>query len=143
LGASPYAAPLARLGRSRSAGITDLRYGNVQDADWQRAGGQTRDDRRPTPLPQGVECFLVAATTAKTATGLRASALGDGLVPLASALGQHRDPALALAVPAERQSIVTSANHWDLLHRADVYVQLRDWLAACVPHPPAVPSSAS
>ena len=34
LGATPYAAPFARLGRVRSAGITDLRHGNVLDADW-------------------------------------------------------------------------------------------------------------
>jgi alpha-beta hydrolase superfamily lysophospholipase len=30
LGISPYVAPFARLGKARSAGITDLRYGNVQ-----------------------------------------------------------------------------------------------------------------
>ena len=34
LGASKFSAPLARLGQLRSAGITDLRHGNVRDADW-------------------------------------------------------------------------------------------------------------
>ncbi|MEO8838840.1 MAG: alpha/beta fold hydrolase, partial [Herbaspirillum sp.] len=34
LGSSRYTAPFARLGQLRSAGITDLRYGHVVDADW-------------------------------------------------------------------------------------------------------------
>ena len=34
LGATPYAAPFARLGKLRSAGITDLRHGNLVDEDW-------------------------------------------------------------------------------------------------------------
>jgi hypothetical protein len=34
LGVSAYTAPLARLGKIRSAGITDLRYGNLVDEDW-------------------------------------------------------------------------------------------------------------
>ena len=33
LGISPYSAPLARLGQIRSAGVTDLRFGNVRDDD--------------------------------------------------------------------------------------------------------------
>jgi hypothetical protein len=44
--------------------------------------------------------------------------VGDGLVPLKSALG----------LPVTAQHVVTRANHWDLLSRADVYAQLRDWL---------------
>jgi hypothetical protein len=31
---SPYTNALARLGKIRSAGITDLRYGNLLDDDW-------------------------------------------------------------------------------------------------------------
>ncbi|MCU0952979.1 MAG: GPI inositol-deacylase, partial [Burkholderiaceae bacterium] len=52
---SPYVAPFARLGQARSAGITDLRFGNLQHAD---GAGRDRhaqrvDDRVPTPLPSG------------------------------------------------------------------------------------------
>jgi pimeloyl-ACP methyl ester carboxylesterase len=131
LGISPYVAPLARLGKARSAGITDLRFGNLHDADWQHRDRHTQkhDDRLPTPLPEGVPAYVVAGTTAKHATGLRGAALGDGLVPLASALGEHRDPRHALQVPKSRRLVVTSANHWDLLRRVDVYEQVRRWLA--------------
>ena len=134
LAVSPYAAPLARLGKRRSAGITDLRYGNVRDADGQPHDRhrQAHDDRRPTPLPRGVEVYFVAATTAASAEpqgSLRQRLLGDGLVPLASALGEHADPALALTVPADHRLVVTQANHWDLLDHSAVDAALHRWLA--------------
>lgn len=135
LQASPYVAPLARLGHSRSAGITDLRFGNLQAADWQAPQGHDRrhdqrhDDRLPTPLPPGLPVFLAAATTAPEPKGLRHALIGDGLVSLASAWGEHRDPALALPVPASHRMLLTSANHWDLLRRAEVRDRLVHWLA--------------
>ena len=131
LGISPYVAPFARLGRSRSAGITDLRFGNLQDADWQGRDTQDQrhDDRVSTPLPAGVKTCLVAATTAEQVDSLRSTVLGDGLVQLDSALGQHRNPALALAVPDAQQLVVTRANHWDLLSRPEVSA----WLAGQLP----------
>jgi hypothetical protein len=130
LGVSPYVAPLARLGKARSAGITDLRFGNLHDADWRHRDrhAQRHDDRLPTPLPEGVPAYLVAATKAGKARGVRSATLGDGLVALASALGEHRDPRHTLRVPKSRRLVVTEANHWDLLSRADVYDQLRRWL---------------
>jgi alpha-beta hydrolase superfamily lysophospholipase len=131
LGVSPYAAPFARIGKARSAGIIDLRFGNLQDADWQHRErhAQKHDDRVPTPLPDGVPAFLVAATTAQRAGGVHGHLIGDGLVPLASALGEHAAPALALHVPPARRLVVTRANHWDLLSRADVYEAIRGWLS--------------
>jgi pimeloyl-ACP methyl ester carboxylesterase len=129
-GLSAYAAPFARLGKTRSAGITDLRYGNLQDADWQGRDrhAQRHDDRQPTPLPKRVDCYVVAATLGERATGLHSKLIADGLVPVASALGEHRNPEMALHLPASHQQVVTSANHWDLLSREDVYTKLRDWL---------------
>lgn len=46
---SPYAAPFARIGRLRSAGVTDLRFGNLLDEDWQdrdRFALRTRPEQR-------------------------------------------------------------------------------------------------
>jgi pimeloyl-ACP methyl ester carboxylesterase len=129
-GISPYVAPFSRLGKARSAGITDLRFGNLQPADWQGRDrhSQRHDDRRPTPLPKGVDAFIVAASKATKVGGLHSRVIGDGLVPLASALGEHREPRHALKLPPHRARIVTSADHWDLLSREDVYAQLRAWL---------------
>jgi pimeloyl-ACP methyl ester carboxylesterase len=131
LGASPYAAPLARLGKARSAGIQDLRFGNVHEDDVQERDHrpQRRDDRHPVPFPHGVEVFLVAATRGDSAQGKRGPAVGDGLVPLASALGEHRQAALELTVPAARRMVVTRANHFDLLDLPEVQEGIRRWLA--------------
>jgi len=128
---SPYAAPFARLGKARSAGITDLRFGNIRRSDWsgRHPHEQKRDDRRPTPLPAGVEVFLLAATTATEPRGLRHAVIGDGLVTLASAWGEHRDRALALAVPASHRHLITGASHWDLLSHPGAADALRRWLA--------------
>jgi pimeloyl-ACP methyl ester carboxylesterase len=130
LAATPFTAPFTRLGQLRSAGITDLRHGHVQDADWQgRDRFESPEDHRvPLPLPDGVACFTVAATLAGQ-RGLLADRLtGDGLVPLNSALGQHDDPARRLAFAKDRQCIAWRTGHLDLLSSPAVAAQLLAWL---------------
>jgi hypothetical protein len=138
LGLSPYVAPFARLGKARSAGITDLRFGNLQDADWQGRDrhAQRRDDRRPTPLPAGVDSFVIAATLAETPGQLPHALLGDGLVPLASALGEHRDAGLALQLPRSHRHVIASCGHLDLLCHDAVRSQLLRWLGPAPPERP-------
>ena len=130
LGATPYAAPFARLGKVRSAGITDLRHGNLVDADWvgrdRFASGADR--RQPVPLPRSVRCYAAAATIGETGEDLKDRLLGDGLVPLDSALGRHPDPAHALVFAEARQWVGHGMNHLDLLKRAEVHARLRHWL---------------
>jgi hypothetical protein len=115
---SPYTAALGRLGRIRSAGITDLRYGNLLDDDW---AGRDRfrpepDSRRPLPLPENVRCYAV---------GL----IGDGLVPVDSALGRHKDPLRSLNFPESRRWLGRGLGHFDLLSDTTVYKRIRQWLA--------------
>ncbi|HUG22516.1 lipase family alpha/beta hydrolase [Piscinibacter sp.] len=131
LGATPYAAPFARLGKVRSAGITDLRHGYLLDEDWAGRDRFARhDDGRPhLPLPDGVRCFAMAATTGAQSGDLKDRLLGDGLVPLASALGRHADPARTLGFPEERQWVACATNHMQLLSSAAVCAQLQRWLA--------------
>jgi hypothetical protein len=128
---SPYSAALARVGKIRSAGITDLRYGSLLDEDWQ---GRDRfapvgDLRQPVPLPAGVACYMVAASTGSIEDELQNHRNGDGLVPVHSALGVHPDPSMALPPSAAEQWVGYDMNHIDLLHRLDVYAQIREWLA--------------
>jgi pimeloyl-ACP methyl ester carboxylesterase len=131
LGVSPYTAPFARLGKIRSAGVTDLRYGNLLDEDWENRDrfALSRDLRKPVPLPDGVHCYAIAATTGKAAGDAKDRILGDGLVPLASALGRHINPERTLPIPEANQWIGYGMNHLDLLGRAEVYAQIRQWLA--------------
>ncbi|MEO8196523.1 MAG: alpha/beta hydrolase [Thermoanaerobaculia bacterium] len=142
---SSYTAAFARLGRIRSAGITDLRFGQVLPL---REGDRFAPGRglgEVLPLPSGVACYAIAATLAKgpepaPASGVLAAAksvLGDGLVPLASALGDDADPARALAIPAKRRFVAFGMSHLDLLNRSEVYEQIRAWLTepAAAPEP--------
>jgi PGAP1-like protein len=131
LGAAPYAAPFARLGKIRSAGITDLRYGNLLDEDWEGRDrfASARDARRPVPLPEGVRCYAAAATTGKRPGDLNDRLLGDGLVSLNSALGRHGEPGRSLSFPESRQWVGHGMTHMELLSRPEVYGQLREWLA--------------
>jgi pimeloyl-ACP methyl ester carboxylesterase len=130
LGANPFSKPFAKLGQLRSAGITDLRYGHVLDADWQ---GHDRfkkrpDSRTPLPLPDGVACYTVAATTATKRSPVADRLIGDGLVPLPSALGQHADPRHQLAFAPSAQTIVYRTSHMELLHSPEVTRQILHWL---------------
>ena len=131
LGKTPYAAALGKFGKIRSAGVTDLRYGNLLDEDWQGRDRFARepDPRRPVPLPKGVACYAIAATTAASPGALKDRLLGDGLVPVASALGHHKDSARALKFAPDRQWVATETGHLDLLSRRDVYERVAGWLA--------------
>ena len=130
VGRTPYAAAFARLGKIRSAGVTDLRYGSLMDEDWQGRDRFARepDPRRLAPLPKDVACYAIAATTAASPGAMRDLLLGDGLVPVTSALGRHKDSARALKFPHYRQWIACETGHLDLLSRRDVYERMAEWL---------------
>lgn len=115
---SPYTAPFTRLGKKRSAGIVDLRHGSVAD--------ETQDF---VPLPADIKCYAMAATLAKKPSRIHARLIGDGLVPVDSALGRSRDPARMLRIPEDRQWLAYETGHLGLLGHPDVYAQMRDWLA--------------
>lgn len=127
---SSYTAPFSRLGKIRSAGITDLRHGSLLDADWNGKDRFQHGSALPqqVALPEGVACYTVAATISKQAGGLAARIAGDGLVPLASALGQHAHAQRQLHFAADHQAIVYHTNHMELLNSPEVYRLLQTWL---------------
>ncbi len=131
LGASPYTAAFARLGKIRSAGITDLRHGSVVDADWIDRDRFARVRRKPQfiELPEHVACHAIAASMATRSGSLREKLLGDGLVPVRSALGQHDDAQRNLHFSKTRTWTGYRMHHMDLLDRKEVYAKLRDWFA--------------
>jgi len=137
-----YTAPFSRLGRVRSAGITDLRHGSVRDEDWR---GRNRfahgeDTRTPLPLPAGVAVHAIAATLGDAA-GLNArlqggslsladcaAVAGDGLVPVASALGLHASEQFTLRFEPADCWVAGATGHLDLLSSRAVCAQLRGWI---------------
>lgn len=114
LGAMPYAAPFAKIGRIRSAGITGLRHGHLLD-----------DRQEPIPLPEDIRCYTVAGHVGTQQAALHAKYLGDGLVPLDSALGRHPDAARHLDFPADRQAVLALTNHMQLLSDAGAYEAIK------------------
>ena len=113
---SPYSLPITRLSKARSAGITDLRHGVISA------------DEQVVPLPSGVKCYAAAAVRAAKRNALSDRWVGDGLVPLDSALGRHRDTERTLAIPKHRQWVGFRMGHRELLNHPDVYSRLHTWL---------------
>lgn len=131
MGATPYAAPIARLATIRGPGVQDLRHGAITEGDHAAVeAGDFADRRAPVPLPTGFPCHAIAGSlsTALPANALRARS--DGMVPVASALGVHGEPARSLAFPAEHQRVIPACSHLGLLDHPEVAAQLRAW---CVP----------
>lgn len=131
LEASPYSRALARLGKIRSAGTTDLRHGSLRDEDWlahDRFAVPT-DTRTPVPLPLGVRCYAIAAVAQPQPGALRSQWVGDGLVPLTSALGQHPNPAFDLCLPPTHTRTFYSTTHLGLLKEPAVFAQITQWMA--------------
>jgi hypothetical protein len=130
LGLSPYSRPFKRLGRIRSAGITDLRYGSLLDEDWQerdRYAPMRKDFRTPLPLPADVQCYAIAAVRDGHRSITRL--VGDGLVPVSSALGEHADPRFALDFPDGHRWVGDGLRHFDLLSSSRVFGQVERWIA--------------
>lgn len=124
LGVSRYSAPLVPLAKIRSAGITDLRYGAVLEDPRDRFE-PVGDSRQPVDLPSGVACYAMAATLSPEGV---TRPRGDGLVPVASALGHHTDTRRALDFPTGHQHVVTETGHLDLVGNDEVYRILKGWL---------------
>jgi hypothetical protein len=121
---SPYSAPIARIGKFRSAGIKDLRHGTI-----------SHDRDEVARLPSGVQCYAAAAVLGPKRSLVADRLVGDGLVPLDSALGRHRVRSRALGFPKANQWVGYEMGHLELLHRPEVYARLHAWLG-----PPAAAS---
>jgi hypothetical protein len=103
----------------------------VRQQDWQDRDrfADGSDHRKVLPLPAGVACYAVAATLAASRSRLADRLVGDGLVPLRSALGQHDEAACTLDFPASQQAVFYRTGHLALLSSPAVRAQLLKWLA--------------
>ncbi len=130
LEAIPYAKPFARLGKIRSAGVTDLRYGNLLEEDWQDEDRfKTQGDKRQhVPLPDLIVCYSIAGIAGKKKTSVSTKLFGDKMVTVKSAFGQHKNPAKTLHFKKENTWIAYEHTHIDLLSSPKIYAKIKEWL---------------
>lgn len=127
----PYTKPFARLGKIRSAGITDLRFGQLLTKDWKDLDRFSSDQKQVTfvPLPKEVACYAIAATLSSKNQNPPLELLGDGLVPIKSALGQAKDSMQDVGFLPQNTMIIDQTNHLALLSSSKVYQQIKIYLS--------------
>lgn len=131
LGRLPIIKILSQLVNIRSNGILDLRYGSVRDDDWEHNDariGSLDDNRKPAPLPSHINTFFIAGTIEQENKEISAlKAIGDYLVSVSSALGEHPDPRFHLKVPDAHKAIFYGLNHLEIQYHPCVAEQIARW----------------
>ena len=112
LNITPYTRPLMRLGNIRSQGIKDLRFAKV-----------TTEETLP-PLAKNVSHLLLATAWSEAHTD---NWIGDGIVPVSSALAQDQRGEM-LNAPQLKRVLLNDINHLAILDDAQIYQELRNWL---------------
>lgn len=131
LDANPYTKPFSKLGKIRSAGITDMRYSSITESDWKGKDRFASEQPKPTvvPLPNdAVDCYAIATSTAPSAHKLHDESIGDGLVTLSSGLGKHKNPEQQIHFPKENTWVGYGVDHLRQLSAPTIYEVLREWL---------------
>lgn len=127
---SAYSSPLSSLGNLRSAGIRDLRHGNLLHTDWNRVADMfaVDDFRTPVQWQQHTAYLLVAATRSDKLPADVLKARNDLLVTVPSAWAVEtsgHDPLVSAHVTRE---ILTNIDHMDLMWKSSVYKLASEWL---------------
>ena len=101
----------AKVFNTRSAGIKDLRYGNVVDEDWKDFDPDAflSDQRGELELIPHVIYCAIASTLARDPAHPLAAVMGDLLVSTHSAQGVHEDS--ARRIPFHDSRILSGLDH--------------------------------
>lgn len=116
LGVSPYSRPLMALGNIRSRGIRSLRHGAVVNEQDKHRNSVT------IPFNDRIRHLLVAA---RIGNDPAKRWLGDGLVPMASAMGEGHFPLQHAQI---MRIMLDDVGHIRLLADERLYVVLGQWL---------------
>jgi pimeloyl-ACP methyl ester carboxylesterase len=121
----PFATPI----KVRAAGVKDLGFGYVVDADWEGHDPDALRSNTGTVVPflESANHYFVSATVSRDPEHPVGRLIGDLLVRRASAWS-HEGPGERLQFPIDRYSHLGAATHFDLLNHPAVYAQIRRWL---------------
>jgi PGAP1-like protein len=122
----PFAAPI----RVRSAGVKDLAYGYVVDADWEGHDPDAFWTNTGTEVPflETATHYFVSASLTRDPDAPAGRLLGDLLVLRPSAWSQG-GRSERLRFPVHQYAHVGGATHFDLLNHPAVYGQIHRWLS--------------
>lgn len=131
----PLVKMIGHLLNIRSNGILDLRYGSVRDDDWEHNTariGLIDDNRKPAPLPSHINSYLIAGTlenkkSKKNKKRKTLDVIGDYLVSVPSALGEHPNPRYQLKLPESHKAIFYGLNHLEIQYHPSVAEQIAKW----------------
>lgn len=118
LGLLPFTEPFMSLGLIRSLGIQQLRHGTIHPEIDLGSGDSLK-------LPDGTSHLLIGTTLGEIG---QHTPIGDGLVPLSSALGRDEKSTKELAAEDLKRVHLEDLDHFQLMKHPDVYSQLEDWL---------------
>ncbi|AXU43570.1 hypothetical protein C6W84_1255 [Acinetobacter baumannii] len=91
--------------------------------------GMMDDNRAPAPLPSHINTFLVAGTLEFEKVRNKAlTVIGDYLVSVKSALGEHPNPRFQLKVPDSHKAVFYGLNHFEIQYHSSVAEQITRWL---------------
>jgi len=131
LGHFPLVKIVGHVVNIRSNGILDLRHGSVRDDDWEHNPvriGFMDDNRKPAPIPAHIDAYLVAGTIEfEHHTNKTLNVIGDYLVSVKSALGEHPHPRFDLKVPDAHKAIFYGLNHFEIQYHPLVAEQIVRW----------------
>ena len=123
-----YVEPLS-FGRKRSAGIKDLRHGNLLEEDWNSGTGDTpeRPTRKDLPLVSSVDYYFIAASIGQHQADPIGHIFGDLLVRVGSAMGNGLRSRGSLDIKEENCRIFQEKTHFDLVDDDRVLKQIVKW----------------
>ncbi len=131
LGHFPFMKIVGHVVNIRSNGILDLRHGSVRDDDWEHNDvriGFMDDNRKPAPIPSHINAYLVAGTIEfENRKNRTRNVIGDYLVSVKSALGEHPNPRFQLKIPESHKAIFYGLNHFDIQYHPSVAEQITRW----------------
>ncbi|MEL6182229.1 MAG: alpha/beta fold hydrolase, partial [Myxococcota bacterium] len=122
----------AKVLNARSEGIKDLRFGYIQEAEWQGLDPDallTNNAQGVTPIP-GVRFMAIAGTLTQDPNHPAGALLGDLLVRTGSAThySEATEDGTLRHVPFRAERIFPGTDHLRLANHPDVYAVVRDHL---------------
>ncbi len=103
----------------------------MRDDDWEHNEvriGFMDDNRKPAPIPSHINTYLVAGTIEfENRKNRTRNVIGDYLVSVKSALGEHPNPRFQLKIPESHKAIFYGLNHFDIQYHPSVAEQITRW----------------